>query len=97
MKNNKEFERMKNKIIPILKKNKIKKAGIFGSYARGEQKKNSDVDLLINHSGKMSLIGISRLKIALEESLGKKVDIVSYKYIYPALKERILSDEVRII
>lgn len=36
---NPELSRLKPKIVSILKKNKIKKAGIFGSYARGEQKK----------------------------------------------------------
>src|SRR3989344_3383189 len=39
------LKKIKPKIIKILKKNKIKKAGIFGSYARGEQKKNSDIDI----------------------------------------------------
>jgi len=33
------IEEIKKKILPVLKKNKIKRAGIFGSYARGEQKK----------------------------------------------------------
>jgi len=94
---NKELNDLKKKIIPILKKNGIKRAGIFGSYARGEQKRNSDVDILINHSGKMSLVKISGLKITLEESLGKKVDLITYKYIHPELRRSILSDEVKII
>ncbi len=34
-------------LVPILKRNGVLKAGIFGSYARGEQKKQSDVDILI--------------------------------------------------
>ncbi len=42
---NKEIEKIKKKIVPILKKNKVVRAGIFGSYARGENKKNSDVDI----------------------------------------------------
>ena len=33
--------------IPILKRNGIKKAGIFGSYARGEARKKSDIDILV--------------------------------------------------
>ncbi len=41
------FEEIKKKIAPILKKYNVTKAGIFGSYARGEQKRNSDVDILI--------------------------------------------------
>jgi len=94
---NKEIENIKSKIVKILKKNNVKKAGIFGSYSRGEQKKNSDVDILIEPTDKMSLLDISGIKIELEESLGKKVDVVSYKYIHPYLKKRILKSEVKII
>src|SRR3990172_2942487 len=94
---NKEIERIKRKIIGILRKNKVTRAGIFGSYARGEQKKNSDIDILIKPPPKMSLLDISGLKIELEKTLGKKTDIVSYKYIHPDLKNRILKSEVKII
>lgn len=42
-----KIESIKKKIVPILKKHGVVRAGIFGSYARGEQNKNSDVDILI--------------------------------------------------
>ena len=64
MKTNKEIEKIKKKIIPILKKNKVVRAGIFGSYARGEQKKNSDIDILVRINDKnMSLIDFVKLKL----------------------------------
>jgi len=85
------------KIRKILKKNNIKKAGIFGSYARGEEKKDSDIDILIQPTKDMSLLDISGIKIELEETLGKKIDIVSYNYIHPYLRNRILESEVKII
>ncbi len=93
---NKSIESLKLKIIPILKKNKVKKAGIFGSYSRGVQKKYSDVDIIIKPPKGIGLgfIGIAQ---DLEESLGKKVDLITYKYINPHLKRYILEDEVRII
>ena len=50
VKNKKKEEilnKLKAKIIEILKKNNIKKAGIFGSYARGDFKKSSDIDILV--------------------------------------------------
>lgn len=87
----------RRKIISILRKNGIVKAGIFGSYARGEAKKNSDIDILIKYKGKKSLLDMSGLKIELEEKLGKKVDLVTYKYIHPKLKEQILKEEIRIL
>jgi uncharacterized protein len=91
------LEKIKPRIIKILKKNKIKKAGIFGSYVRGEERKDSDIDILIEPPKGMSLFGLSGLKIELEDDLKKKVDLVTYKYIHPYLKERILDSEVRII
>lgn len=91
------LEKIKPKIIDILKKNKIKKAGIFGSYARGEQKKKSDIDILIEPTDDMSLLDFSGLKIELEDNLGKKIDLLSYNGIHPYLKKQILEGEVRII
>ncbi|MEK6926335.1 MAG: nucleotidyltransferase family protein [Nanoarchaeota archaeon] len=96
-KKNNELEKIKQKIIEILKKNKIKKAGIFGSYARDEQKNDSDIDVLIQPTKEMSLLDLSGLKIELEEALNRKVDLVSYNYIHPYLKKKILNNEIRII
>ena len=93
----KNIDKIKTKIIKILKKYNIKKAGLFGSYIRGEQKESSDIDILIQPAKDMSLLDISGLKIELENVLGKKVDIISYKYINPYLKDRILKNEIKII
>ncbi|MDP1728959.1 MAG: nucleotidyltransferase family protein [archaeon] len=87
---------IKSKILDILKKNNIKRAGIFGSYARGEQKKNSDIDLLIEPARGMGF-GFFGMNDLLEKKLGKKVHLVTYKYINPRIKKNILNDEIRII
>lgn len=92
---NKEIEKMKPKIIEVLKKNNVKRAGIFGSYARGEQKKNSDVDIIVEFDG--SLFDFVGLKLELEKRLKKKVDLVEYAAIKPRIKNYILSDEVKMI
>jgi len=84
------------KIKKILKNNKIKKAGIFGSYARGEQKKNSDIDILIKYRKGLGF-GFAGIQLNLEEKLGKKVHLVTYKSIHPKLKEQILKEEIKII
>ncbi|MBI4141648.1 nucleotidyltransferase family protein [Candidatus Woesearchaeota archaeon] len=91
-----EFNKIKTKVIRVLKKYKIKKAGIFGSYARGEQKKKSDIDILIQPTKHMGL-EFAGLQIELEEKLKKKVDLLTYKSIHPYLKEYILRDEVRLL
>lgn len=92
---NKELEKIKPKIKEILKKNKIKKAGIFGSYAKGEQSKNSDIDILIEFNG--SLLDLVGVEIELKKKLRKKVDLLTYGGINHLLRERILNEEVRII
>ena len=95
---NKEIEKIKSKITKVLKKNKVSKAGIFGSYSRGEQKQNSDIDIVIQIEDKnMSLLGFIGLKLKLEEILRKKVDLVEYSALRPLIKTRILNEEVSII
>ena len=97
-KTNKEIEKIKPKIVDILKKNSVNRAGIFGSYSRGEQKKDSDIDIVVNIKDKnMSLLGFIGLKLKLEDVLGKKVDLVEYSVIKPLIKNSILKEEVRII
>lgn len=88
---------VEKKIISILKKNDVVKAGIFGSYVRGEAKKNSDIDILIKFKGRKSLFDLSGLKIELEEKLNRKVDLVTYKYIHPKIKTQILKEEIRLL
>ena len=91
-----ELEKLKPKIVKILKDNGIKKAGIFGSFVRGEQKKGSDIDVLIEPTKGMGLEFIG-IKLELEDELGKKVDLITYNGIHPLLKNKILREEVRII
>ncbi len=96
LKNKNELLKMKRKILPILKKYHVKRAGIFGSYARGEQKKKSDVDILIQSPNGIGF-GFIRIGLELEKALDLKVDLLSYKGINPRMKDKILKDEVKIL
>jgi len=82
--------------VPVLKKKGVKKASLFGSYARGDAKKRSDVDIIIQPPAGMGIEFVG-IKLELEEKLRKKVDLLTYKSIHPLLKEFILADEVRIL
>ena len=97
MANNELIEDIKNRILPILREHNIKKAGIFGSYARGEQKKRSDVDILVKIPESWSLLAVAGLKTRLEIRLKKKVELVEYELIRKEIREVILKDEVQII
>ncbi|MEK6812775.1 MAG: nucleotidyltransferase family protein [Nanoarchaeota archaeon] len=90
------IEKIKPIILKILRKYHVKKAGIFGSYARGEQTKESDIDILIEPPEGMGF-AFAGLEIELEETMKKKVDLVSYNGISPHLKDRILAQEIRIL
>jgi len=92
-----KIEAIKEKILPIIKKYGIKRAGIFGSVVRGEETKGSDIDILVEIDRRMSLLEFAGLKIELEEALGRKVDLGEYSVIKLAIKKQILGEEVPIL
>ena len=65
----KEINRIKKIIVRILKKNGALRAGIFGSYARGDPKKNSDIDILVKLPKDLSLLDFVGIKLELEDAL----------------------------
>lgn len=91
-----QIQSIKKRVLPVLKKNKVKRAGIFGSYAKGAQKGKSDVDIIIEPPKGIGF-GFAGMQFELEKTLGKKVDLVTYNGLSPYLKKRILSEEVRIL
>ena len=97
MVNSKKIKQIAKIAIPVLKKNDVVKAGIFGSYARGEEKKKSDVDILIKQKGGKGLLALVQLQLELENKLKKKVDLLDYSAIYPPIKKQILKEEVKIL
>ncbi|MBU0907097.1 MAG: nucleotidyltransferase family protein [Nanoarchaeota archaeon] len=93
---NQDIEKVKPIIVSTLKKHGVKKAGIFGSYARGEQNKKSDIDILIEPPKNIGL-GFVSINLELEDKLKRKVDLLTYRSINALLKKRILKEEVRIL
>ena len=73
----------------------LAKIGLFGSFARNEQKESSDVDVLIEvPEGALSLVKYMKLKFFLEETLGRRVDLVLIGAIKPRLREKILKEVI---
>ncbi|HSI74821.1 MAG TPA: nucleotidyltransferase family protein [Lunatimonas sp.] len=91
-----KIEEVKEKIVPVLIRHRIKRAGIFGSVATGDATGQSDIDILVELEDKISLLEFVGIKYELEDLLGKKVDLVEYKAIKPRLRSGILSEEIRI-
>jgi len=92
-----KIDEIKRKILSILKRYNVKRAGIFGSVVRGEENEESDIDILVEIVGRMSLLDFAGLKLELEEALGQRVDLGEYSTIKPIIKEQILSEEVSIL
>ncbi|HEY9601016.1 MAG TPA: nucleotidyltransferase family protein, partial [Allocoleopsis sp.] len=72
----------------------LSELGIFGSYVRGEQNEESDVDVLVDYTEAPDLIELIDLENYLSDNLGMKVDVVTKNGLKPRLKERILSEVV---
>jgi predicted nucleotidyltransferase len=70
----------------------VKDIAIFGSIARGTASASSDVDILVEFSQPIGLFEFIRLKMLLEQWLGKKVDLVTPDALHPALRQRILNE-----
>jgi uncharacterized protein len=77
------------KIAKALKDQNAKKVAVFGSYVRGEEKPDSDIDVLVEFSPGKSLLELVRIERELSESLGIKVDLLTEKSISPYLIDAI--------
>ena len=72
-----EQSEIKNIILNYFKEYNPLKVGIFGSYARGDNKKGSDIDILVEFKESPSLLTLIRLENELSEILSTKVDLVT--------------------
>jgi hypothetical protein len=75
---------------------KVKSISLFGSYLRGEQKKNSDLDILVEFNETIDLFEFIKLENYLTEIFGCKVDLVMKDALKPRIKDRILNEAVSI-
>ena len=73
---------------------KVKSLGIFGSYVRGDVKRSSDVDILVEFHQAPSLLEFIRMEDDLSSKLGIKVDLVMKKSLKPHIGRRILAEVV---
>ena len=92
------IEELKNQIEalkPVLKERfKVETIGIFGSYVRGEQKRKSDLDVLVEFFETPSLFEFVDLEDFLSQKLGVKVDLVMRDALKPRIRDSILSEAV---
>jgi predicted nucleotidyltransferase len=90
------FEEIKSKILPFVNKYGIRRVGIFGSFARGDAKESSDIDLIFDFEKEFGLFALSGLKLALEDELGKKIDMVEFSSLDPYISKNIMDEVIMI-
>ena len=81
----------------LLKQFPLKRASLFGSFARGEENASSDIDILIEPKSGFTLFDMLRMENILEEKLKRKIDLVEFSAIKPSIRERILEQTVSLL
>ncbi len=89
--------RQEHIIKTVIQKVKPTLIGVFGSFARGEEHKGSDLDILIDFEKKVDLLELVGLEQELSELLGIKVDLITLRSVSPSLRSYIESDLIRIV
>lgn len=80
---------------PLLKEEfGVVRIGLFGSFARGENRENSDIDILIEKEKPLSLVKFIRIKLILEERLGGRADLISAEGLRPELREKVKGEVI---
>jgi len=89
------LEDIKKKVLPVVRKYEVQKAALFGSFVRGEQREDSDIDILVEFKDRESktLLDLVGLELELQEILNRKVDVLTYPSIHPLLKDYILKEQ----
>lgn len=85
-------------IFRVLARYDVREAYLFGSFARGEQAPDSDIDLRLACGATMTFGTLYELSLELEKELGRKVDIVTNppEHMRPAFRKNLEQDEVRL-
>lgn len=97
MKTHKQIEQvLREHKTELAEKYKVKEIGVFGSYVRGEEKKTSDVDILVEFEEIPDLFKFIELERYLEKLLGLRVDLVRKKALREELKDIILTEVVTV-
>ena len=84
---------LKNKLLSILLPHRPARIGVFGSYARGEQREGSDLDILIRFHDRISLLKLIQIEQELTDKLEIPIDLVTENSLKNArLKQYVLQD-----
>jgi len=87
-----QLTRRREDLLALAYRHRATRVRIFGSVSRGEDRPDSDIDLLVDFAPEASLIDLVGLQQDAEDLLGRRVDIVTPDGVSPFLRDRILAE-----
>ena len=86
-----DTQQMIQQIAEYFKTQPVLKAWLFGSYSRGEERPDSDVDILVQYDREqpVGLLRLSKMQLVLEHLLGKDVDLVDQETLFPWVEDNV--------
>lgn len=91
------FKERREAILRLAQQHGATNVRLFGSAARGKERPDSDLDLLVDMELDRSLLDHIALKQDLEDLLGRKIDVVTEKSLHPRIRERVLREAVPLV
>lgn len=88
---------IREKVANVLRERGVLKAFIFGSFARGEEEGDSDVDFLVEFEDGRTLLDLSGLRLDLSDALDREVDVVTPNALHPRMRAQIFRERVEIL
>ena len=88
-----ELQTIQRRSAPVFRRDGIRKASVFGSVARGDSRKRSDVDILVDVPRGMDLFEFSGLRLDLQDALKKKVDLVTFRSLHHLMRDAVLEEQ----
>jgi hypothetical protein len=88
---------IRDRILPLLVRHGVRRAAVFGSRARGDDRPDSDLDLLVEFEEDRSLLDLVGLRLDVQELLGLDADVVTYNSLRLEFREKVLDEQVAIL
>jgi predicted nucleotidyltransferase len=92
-----DFDQYKEQITIVLKQYKIRHASLFGSFSKGTQTVNSDIDMLIEPGDSFTLFDMVKLEDELKVLTNRKIDLVEFSALKSTIKNEVLASSIVIL
>lgn len=86
-----------DQIVDILRAHHITRASLFGSFARGAQTEQSDVDILVEFAEGQSLLTLADVELSLSDLLRRPVEVVTFRSLDHRIRANVLKEQVPIL